>query len=58
MRLQEIIGNFKDRLMEKYAVLADEYTEQFKRLEYKQVAQDDRISTTARKMEAFIQEAQ
>ena len=44
--------------MEKYAVLADEYTEQFKRLEYKQVAQDDRISTTARKMEAFIQEAQ
>lgn len=29
-RLQEIISAFKDRLMEKYAVLADEYTEQFK----------------------------
>ena len=27
IRMQEIIGNFKDRLMEKYAVLADEYTE-------------------------------
>jgi len=26
-RLQEIISNFKDRLMEKYAILADEYVE-------------------------------
>ena len=58
VRLQEIIGNFKDRLMEKYAVLADEYTEQFKKLEHKQVTQDDKITNTLRKMEAFVKEAQ
>ena len=31
-RMQEILGSFKDRLMEKYATLADEFTEQFKNL--------------------------
>ena len=44
--------------MEKYAVLADEYTEQFKKLEHKQVTQDDKITNTLRKMEAFVKEAQ
>jgi len=29
------MSTFKDRLMEKYAVLADEYTEQFKKLDFR-----------------------
>lgn len=40
-RMQEIINSFKDRLMEKYAALSDEYTEQIKRLEHKQLNTTD-----------------
>ena len=34
-RLQEVIASFKDRMMEKQAVLADEYTQQFRDLFHK-----------------------
>ena len=33
--MQEIVSSFKDRLMEKYQVLSDEYTEQFRRIDNK-----------------------
>ena len=43
-KMQEIMGNFKDRLMEKYAVLADEYTEQFKNLNSKHLLLSDSMN--------------
>ena len=36
--------------MEKYAVLADEYTEQFKKLEQRLLTTDDKIAQTSRSM--------
>ena len=33
--MQAILSDFKDRLMEKYGNLADEFTEQFKRFDFK-----------------------
>ena len=47
-KLQEIVSSFKDRLMEKYAVLADEYTENFKRIEQKQLSNFDMIAKIER----------
>ena len=32
-KMNEIVSNFKDRLMEKWQVLSDEYTQQFKMVE-------------------------
>lgn len=32
-KMQEIISAFKDRIMEKYVVMADEYTTQFRTLQ-------------------------
>ena len=42
--MQAILSDFKDRLMEKYASLSDEYCEQFKRMEYKHIQSFEQIS--------------
>ena len=42
------MSNFKDRLMEKYAVLADEYTDQFKKLEFKNLNMTEQITKLQR----------
>ena len=42
--MQSILSDFKDRMMEKYGSLSDEYTEQFKRLEYKHLSSIEQIS--------------
>ena len=55
-RMQEIINNFKDRLMEKFAVLSDEYTEQFKKLEHKQLQTGESVSKVLRLNESYAQE--
>ena len=57
-RMQEIINNFKDRLMEKFAVLSDEYTEQFKKLEHKQLQTGESVSKVLRLNESYGQEMQ
>ena len=54
--MQDIISSFKDRLMEKFAALSDEYTEQIKRLEFKQLNTTDTISKILRNNEGLVRE--
>ena len=51
VKMQEIVSSFKDRLMEKYQVLSDEYTEQFKRIDGKYMYIHEQIALLTEKHE-------
>ena len=55
-KMQAIIGSFKERLMEKYAVLADEYTETFKKIEHRHLSLMETIPSLVRRFDSLSQE--
>ena len=42
--MQTILSDFKDRLIEKYGSLSEEFTEQFKMMEYRNIRTNEKIN--------------
>ena len=54
--MQSILSDFKDRLIEKYGSLSDEYTEQFKHMEYRHIKTFEQISKLETSQELLNEE--
>ena len=54
--MQTILSDFKDRLIEKYGSLSDEFTEQFKMMEYRHIRTFEQISKLETEQELLNEE--
>ena len=52
--LHEIINSFKDNMMDKYSILADEYTSSFMKFDEKHNKLQESIASNTKKFETMI----